>query len=850
MNPLSSNEDKEKKNYLFKISKNQQNIRKEIPSIQPLRDQEIGMPIQNSNDENKIDANPVFMNLPEKVESKNELDPKNISNQDLVQHLDTIKEQKFDFEVDSIKKNNEGKNINRQILKNDNGKKFCKQMNCPCKLVNNEKSLQIKNSENGVIKSTLIIQKLEENAILFASKQDFSSTIKHYEKILILDNNNLNALEQIGHLYLMSNNLLKAREFYIKSLELSKKPSKQLLFGLGIINEKNVNFEESLIMYLKSLSFTETNLEKYDLWDKIGEILIKIANFDSAIQIFEFCLQFYDLPDECKLNILLKLGNANMEKAYEGKTNYQTAIDYFVRANYIASNLRVDVLCYLAWGYLKQKDYENCDNILNEISKISPTNPDLLYIKSRLEFEFQKIKEAEQILDQAISINSKNSLYFCTKCIYEIFSGKYNESFISLLNALSVDKNYYEAWYNLGLLYEFFLHPSDAIFAYQKCINICKGFNLAIERMASLKKNNNFKIIETKERILNNLINPEFRINNSLYPLKGYSIHNRMNGIIQFYLNYPQKITSLNNELYSYYPSIPFSFFNSNLNDVSMLCQDNNSFYFLYPGCMNPYSINYSYPWGNNERFVQRNHNSENNFEGYKLEQNSKKHQKIKNSEIIESKNNENNQEYSINHLKYNFHKNPFLPQKDEPLTKNNIQQNAISNPKLKKFSRIKKKKHSNIHVFSEKQKNDEVLIKFDNSSKIQEERILNPEISYLNSSKHSKKFHQTQNHGEKDIEQLDNNKKIKINDQNDPKYEINVVESKININDEEIQFQNADNNLNNNPEIFLNVKNVNKDEEKDIKKETSKENYILNQGNSGDKLNQIGRNSEEVSII
>eukprot|EP00826_Nyctotherus_ovalis_P055274 TRINITY_DN7326_c0_g3_i7.p1 TRINITY_DN7326_c0_g3~~TRINITY_DN7326_c0_g3_i7.p1 ORF type:complete len:311 (-),score=35.30 TRINITY_DN7326_c0_g3_i7:47-979(-) len=95
------------------------------------------------------------------------------------------------------------------------------------------------NPEQIISQDSLVLSQLNSLAEFSAAKGDFANSIKFYERITALDQDNGAAWTALGHCYLLTDNLQKAFNAYQKALyTLPDVRDPQLWYGIGLLYDK------------------------------------------------------------------------------------------------------------------------------------------------------------------------------------------------------------------------------------------------------------------------------------------------------------------------------------------------------------------------------------------------------------------------------------------------------------------------------------------------------------------------------------------------------------------------------------------------------------------------------------
>jgi tetratricopeptide (TPR) repeat protein len=133
-----------------------------------------------------------------------------------------------------------------------------------------------------------------------------------FERCLIIDPLNANALIQLGNLY-SSKNDQKALDYYNKAIDLDDL-NEEAFYGRGRLQQELGNLEEAIKDYQSCI---DINSAHYLAYYNTGYILFSRNNFDRAIEHFRIAVNF--APDYVKGHYMLGLcseGKGNKEQAY------------------------------------------------------------------------------------------------------------------------------------------------------------------------------------------------------------------------------------------------------------------------------------------------------------------------------------------------------------------------------------------------------------------------------------------------------------------------------------------------------------------------------------------------------
>ncbi len=243
---------------------------------------------------------------------------------------------------------------------------------------------------------------LEGNSHIVAGKYDIAKDL--FSNILnfnyLTEEDEVNVFRSLGVMYIQTNNLKEADEYFKKALKINPRDVKSLL-GKGHIIWETSSKEEAYSIYKQAASLDPSN--------------------KSAI--------LYLVSSSYELNKLEELESSLREYLREDQSNVQ--IQY----------------C-LAGCYYKQKKYGAATGVVERILKLDPTRKDAAELKNL-------IKEQEVDLSINVEESQTQIQYSLLKSKLELFKSekKYNE-LIEFVNNLLHNKEYNEDSINLAKLFQ------------------------------------------------------------------------------------------------------------------------------------------------------------------------------------------------------------------------------------------------------------------------------------------------------------------------------------------------------------------------------------------------------------
>lgn len=165
--------------------------------------------------------------------------------------------------------------------------------------------------------------------------------------------------------------------------------------------------------------------------------------FKTAFTLLKEVSDFFPKDTVISINTALSAQNIN---------DYNSALFYFKRAKDNGIKNPV-VFQSMAGIYTSKFEQEAAIRILEEGLKVNPYNIYLNNNYINLLLDNERYDQAKQVIEKSLTIESKNKLlYFLYGYLYQIGSNN-STAELAYKKALALDQNYFDALYQLGLVY-------------------------------------------------------------------------------------------------------------------------------------------------------------------------------------------------------------------------------------------------------------------------------------------------------------------------------------------------------------------------------------------------------------
>jgi tetratricopeptide (TPR) repeat protein len=286
--------------------------------------------------------------------------------------------------------------------------------------------------------SRIKTEKIIEEAINAFHNNKVAEAFNTLSQILSEDFNNIDILNTIGDLSYLSDNPIKALEFWEKSLSI--KPSQvDILFNVALIFNQNNEYKKALESYSRLLAINPNDVEGLN---NRGNIYRKLSMYDKAIEDYESALEKGFKTFEVFYNLAISFDELHL---------YENAIQSYGYALNLNSNVP-EIYLNFANTLAIVGRYEEALNIINKGELIKHDKAKLLNSKGVVFLYQYKWREALECFDRAIDIDQNYAEAHNNKAMIYMYmdSSKSEKYFIS---ALKIKPDYLEARFNLAALY-------------------------------------------------------------------------------------------------------------------------------------------------------------------------------------------------------------------------------------------------------------------------------------------------------------------------------------------------------------------------------------------------------------
>ncbi|KAJ1654980.1 glucose repression mediator protein [Dispira simplex] len=298
-------------------------------------------------------------------------------------------------------------------------------------------------------------------AAVYRSREEYRPAANYFQRVLNIDPNNGKVWSNLGHCYLMLDDLAQAFAAYQKALQYLPNPKEpKLWYGIGILYDRygNYNYAEEAFSakYPVALQQFQRALDNPPKPLVKADILFQLAHVHDLSKAFAVAREFYDkvlAEDPAHPKALLQLG----------------------------------------WLYdipktgLTRPDY--AESLLMRAIDLNQKDPQAWYLLGRHYINHSQHTQAYEAYQQAVRLDEKNALYWCSIGVLYFQTQQFRDALDAYSRALGCNTTLSEVWYNLGILYETCNNQmNDAFHAYSRVLEYEPGNHIVQHRVQAIQQ--------------------------------------------------------------------------------------------------------------------------------------------------------------------------------------------------------------------------------------------------------------------------------------------------------------------------------------------------------------------------
>ncbi|TQW03091.1 transcriptional corepressor Cyc8 [Cordyceps javanica] len=341
--------------------------------------------------------------------------------------------------------------------------------------------------ERALIANPQSITALNAIGMLLKGREAFDKALEFFRTIVDMDRNNGEAWGNLGHCFLMTENLQKAYDAYQQALVNLRDPKDPMLwYGIGILYDRYGSYDYAEEAFSQVMQIQPDFEKANEIYFRLGIIYKQQQKYPQSLEASSSHalrgshLTFY---------IWFQIGHVHeQQKDFDNaKAAYQRVLDH--------SPTHAKVLQQLGWLHHQQSNsYEYQDRAIQYLEKsVNADNTDAQswYLLGRCYMSQQKYPKAYEAYQQAVYRDGKNPTFWCSIGVLYYQINQYRDALDAYSRAIRLNPYISEVWYDLGTLYESCNNQiSDALDAYQRAAELDPGNPHIKNRLQLLRSGN------------------------------------------------------------------------------------------------------------------------------------------------------------------------------------------------------------------------------------------------------------------------------------------------------------------------------------------------------------------------
>lgn len=303
------------------------------------------------------------------------------------------------------------------------------------------------------------------------TQEKFPEAMEYLRNILKIDAQNGEAWGNLGHCYLMMDNLQEAYSAYQQAVYYLPDPKEsKLWYGIGILYDRYGSLEHAEEAFSQVMRMQPDFEKANEIYFRLGIIYKQQQKFAQSLECFKYIVGDPPKPLN-EEDIWFQIGHVHeQQKDYESaKTAYRRVLERDPK--------HAKVLQQLGWLHHQQSNsYASQDHAIEYLEQsVSSDNSDAQswYLLGRCYMAQQKFPKAYEAYQQAVYRDGRNPTFWCSIGVLYYQINQYRDALDAYSRAIRLNPYISEVWYDLGTLYESCNNQtSDALDAYQRAAEL------------------------------------------------------------------------------------------------------------------------------------------------------------------------------------------------------------------------------------------------------------------------------------------------------------------------------------------------------------------------------------------
>ncbi|KAJ9651904.1 glucose repression mediator protein [Neophaeococcomyces mojaviensis] len=314
-------------------------------------------------------------------------------------------------------------------------------------------------------------QSLTAISHILRTQEKFPEAMEYLKQVIKVEPTNGEAWGNLGHCYLMMDNLQEAYSAYQQALYYLPDPKEpKLWYGIGILYDRYGSLEHAEEAFSQVMRMQPDFEKANEIYFRLGIIYKQQQKFANSLECFKYIVNDPPKPLN-EEDIWFQIGHVHeQQKDYESAKNaYRRVLDRDPK--------HAKVLQQLGWLHHQQSNsYQSQDQAIEYLEQsVSSDNQDAQswYLLGRCYMAQQKFPKAYEAYQQAVYRDGRNPTFWCSIGVLYYQINQYRDALDAYSRAIRLNPYISEVWYDLGTLYESCNNQtSDALDAYQRAAEL------------------------------------------------------------------------------------------------------------------------------------------------------------------------------------------------------------------------------------------------------------------------------------------------------------------------------------------------------------------------------------------